>query len=445
MERNKRLLAMLLVLMMILVSTVTSYGASVTPEAAMKDTGEYIYKTVTNPIVESIGGEWAVIGLARSGMTISNDYYNKYYANLENTLKETKGVLHDKKYTEYSRVVLALKAIGKDPSNVAGYNLLDKLADFDKVIWQGINGPIFALLALDSGNYGTTEYKDKLIGEILKNEIKGGGFSLTGTMADVDITGMALQALAPYKDRSNVKPVVDRALEVISTLQKSDGNFKSFGQDNVEALSQVLVALCGLGINPETDSRFIKNNNSVVDSLMSYYVPNTGFKHTVDGQGNNQMSTEQAYYALVALDRFKNGKSSLYQMNDVKDNSDKNKIEGISITIDGKAVTFDENSGSPFLDNAQRTQVPLRVTMESYGATVNWDNDVRAVIVEKDNVKVEVPIGEKYILKNKVKVEIDTEAQIKNERTYLPIRAVVEALGGKVDWNDETKTVIIEK
>jgi len=61
--------------------------------------------------------------------------------------------LHERRYTDYSRVILGLTAAGYDPRAFAGYDLTLPLADFDKTIWQGINGPVFALIALDSGNY----------------------------------------------------------------------------------------------------------------------------------------------------------------------------------------------------------------------------------------------------------------------------------------------------
>ena len=99
-------------------------------------------KTITDPIVASVGGEWTVFGLARSGLNIPKEYFEKYYANVEKTLKEKSGILHRIKYTEYDRVILALTAIGKDVKNVAGYDLTKPLADFNTLIKQGINGPI---------------------------------------------------------------------------------------------------------------------------------------------------------------------------------------------------------------------------------------------------------------------------------------------------------------
>lgn len=287
---------------------------------------------VKAPEVGSIGGEWAIIGLARSGYSVPADYYDEYYTRVEKYVKNCNGVLHERKYTEYSRVVLALTAIGRDPSKVAGYNLLTPLGDFDKTIWQGLNGPIWALIALDSGNYEipknpaakTQATRQLYIDEILNNQMKDGGWSLTGTGdSDVDITAMALQALAKYQDQKAVKTATDKALTYLSNVQDRKGGFASWGTTNVESVAQVVVAFCELGMDLN-DSRFVKNGHGLVENLLSFRQSNGGFYHVMDGSdGNNQMSAEQGFYALVAIDRAENGKNSLYRMGDVVKNNSK--------------------------------------------------------------------------------------------------------------------------
>ena len=282
--------------------------------------------------VGSIGGEWAIIGLARSGYAVPANYYEDYYARVEKYVKNCSGVLHERKYTEYSRVVLALTAIGRDPSNVLGYNLLMPLGDFEKTIWQGLNGPIWALIALDSGNYDipknpaakTQATRQLYIDEIVKNQKKDGGWSLTDTGdSDVDITAMALQALAKYQDQKAVKSATDKALDYLSDVQDSKGGYASWGTTNVESVAQVVVALCELGIDLG-DSRFVKNGHTLTENLLSFRQSNGGFYHVLDGSdGNNQMSAEQGFYALVAIDRAANGENSLYRMGDVTKNTSK--------------------------------------------------------------------------------------------------------------------------
>ena len=305
--RIRRILALCLALILCL--SLMLPASAVSASDALKDTASYLQKTTPNPQVGSIGGEWAVLGLARGGYTVPSGYYN----NVVSCVKECKGELHSRKYTEYSRVILALTAIGKDPTNVGGYNLVEPLNDYDKTIWQGINGPIFALIALDSGNYAC-DARQNYIDYILDNEISGGGWSLDGDEADVDITAMALQALAKYQDQQAVKSATDRALSWLSKNQNSDGTFSTYGNANCESCAQVVVALCELGISLD-DSRFVKNGSTAMDGMMKFYVKGSGFTHVIGGgSGADGMSTEQGFYALVAANRIANGQSSLYRM-----------------------------------------------------------------------------------------------------------------------------------
>ncbi|HAU31426.1 MAG: hypothetical protein XD78_1093 [Desulfotomaculum sp. 46_296] len=327
MQKYVRALAIFLLICIISQCTPTAFTAetgrsSISIEKAVEDTGAYLLKTVNNPQVGSIGGEWAVIGLAHSGCPVPPSWYETYYRNLVASVRKNDGILHEKKYTEYSRVILALTVIGRDPTDVGGYNLLDKLGDYNKVIWQGINGPIFALIALNSGNYQVPVCKGAevqttrklLIDQITSQQLPDGGFSLEGETADPDITAMVLQALAPYKEQIDIKAVIDRALNCLSNLQNSDGGYSNNGLDNSESTVQVLVSLTGLGINPDTDTRFIKRGCSVVDNLMNFYVSGGGFKNATDDAGPNGMATEQGFYGLVAYKRFLNGKNGLYDM-----------------------------------------------------------------------------------------------------------------------------------
>ena len=331
MKRIKQISAWILTLAILLTLTVPTFAAS-SVQSEVQSSAAFMLSSVKSPEVGSIGGEWAVLGLARSGYSVPTSYYDEYYTRVEKYVKNCDGVLHDRKYTEYSRVILALTAIGRDPSNVAGYNLLTPLGDFDKTIWQGLNGPIWALIALDSGNYSipknttakTQATRQLYIDEILNRQQKDGGWSLTGTGdSDVDISAMALQALAKYQDQKAVKSATDKALTYLSKVQDNKGGFSSWGTTNVESVAQVVVALCELGISLD-DTRFVKNGHGLVENLLSFRHSNGGFYHVLDGSdGNNQMSAEQGFYALVAIDRAENGKNSLYRMGDVVKNTSK--------------------------------------------------------------------------------------------------------------------------
>ena len=331
MKQIRKFAALILAFSVLFSLAVPTFAAS-SVQSEVQSSAAFMLSSVKSPEVGSIGGEWAVIGLARSGYSVPADYYDEYYTRVEKYVKDCNGVLHDRKYTEYSRVALALTAIGRDPSKVAGYNLLTPLGDFEKTIWQGLNGPIWALIALDSGNYEipknpaakTQATRQLYIDEILNNQMKDGGWSLTGTGdSDVDITAMALQALAKYQDQKAVKAATDSALSWLSKNQDSKGGFASWGTTNVESVAQVVVAFCELGMDLN-DSRFVKNGHGLVENLLSFRQSNGGFYHVMDGSdGNNQMSAEQGFYALVAIDRAENGKNSLYRMGDVVKNNSK--------------------------------------------------------------------------------------------------------------------------
>ncbi|MDO4750108.1 MAG: S-layer homology domain-containing protein [Eubacteriales bacterium] len=327
-QLRKRSISLLLAVILMLSICVPAMAATEKEiTSAVTKSAEYMLGAVKTPQVGSIGGEWAVIGLARSGYDVPQEYWDDYYATVEDYVESCKGVLHKKKYTEYSRVTVALTAIGADPTNVAGYNLLTALGDFEKTIWQGINGPIWALIALDSGNYDipvnaeakTQATRQMYIDEILSRQNNDGGWNLTSkggnSPSDPDITGMALQALAKYQSQSDVKTATDKALTCLSKMQDTDGGFASWGTANSESVVQVIVALCELGIDIE-DSRFTKNGNTLLDNLMTYRNNDGSFRHTSDGSGSDQMAAEQGFYGIVAVMRAMQGKNSLYRMSD---------------------------------------------------------------------------------------------------------------------------------
>ena len=324
----KRIISVLVTAVMIFTAAFQcSFAAQVTAEEAYSSTGKTIYEnTVQNIAKESAyGSEWHILGLARSQYAGCDEIFEKYYEDVVKKIKDSKGVLSKNKYTEYSRVIVAVKAIGRNPKNTGGFDVTAKLLEKENVVIQGLNGPVWALIALNTDGYAdsSAEFKktaQEYISYILDAEKDGGGWSLNSseTNADADITGMALTALAPYyKEDSRVKEAADRALAWLSEVQKDDGAYASWGTVNSESCAQVTVALTSLGIDPNKDERFIKNGKSVIDGLLGFYTDG-GFKHVSTGK-LNAMATEQGYYALTAYFRFTGGKTSLYDMSDTGD------------------------------------------------------------------------------------------------------------------------------
>ena len=316
----RRKVGSLILALALAASSVTGALAAASPaQGAYDRAAAFISKAVPAPEVSSIGGEWAVIGLARGGAARPQNYDADYLNRVEQTVKEKQGVLHTRKYTEYSRVILALSALNQDARDVGGYDLTLPLGDFDKTVWQGINGPIWALIALDSRNYPmpqnpqakTQATRQMYVDCILSRQLENGAWSLSGS-GDADLTAMALTALARYRQQEKVQTAVDRAVDWLSAQQNGDGGFSAAGIATAESCAQVLGALCELKIEP-TDSRFVKNGHTVLDALLSYQQRDGSFAH-VQGGGSNQMATEQAMCALAARLRAERGQSGLYRM-----------------------------------------------------------------------------------------------------------------------------------
>lgn len=296
------------------------------------DTKKYIQNNVPAPVVASDRGEWAVLGLARAGVELSDAYIQAYYDKVVAYVKAnigSDGVLvdpesHNPTVTDNERIILALTAIGKDPANVGGKNLLAALQD--RNIMQvtntsdtDINGLVFGLLALNSGNYTQDSYW--LVQAILTQQNEDGSWSSSADTkpdGDVDMTAMALQALAPYCNEggdTTVNAAVDKALQWLSA------KYKNTGYTSAESCAQVVVALSALQLNANSDSSFVKTVDgaptSVLGDLLRYYLgEGQGFKHTASGKTADQKATEQALYAMAAYERYCRRTKALYDMTD---------------------------------------------------------------------------------------------------------------------------------
>ena len=296
-------------------------------------------------------GDWYPIGMSRLG---AEEDYDRYLAVLKAYVEKKyreKGKLHAAKATEWHRISLAVLAAGGDPTsfgtdeNGNPINLIaDGTYDRGKTVSlgrQGINGWIWGLIALDSMRYeipeGSFYSRDDIITEILCRQLADGGFALYGNASDPDITAMVVQALAPYYSSQKiykytqksskqevertVRQVIDESLSRLSALQTDDGDYFSWGTQNAESTAQVAVALCSLNIDPQKDTRFIKNGKTLIDGILKYRMPDGGFAHSYKydpdnpsskPDKSNSMAGEQVLYALAAVIRRQKGQSALY-------------------------------------------------------------------------------------------------------------------------------------
>ena len=287
----KRILALILVLSLLLCACgggEEKWNAN----AFAEQTAALLLEKNPEPSPGPLGGEWLVLGMCRLGYDLPEGWIDGYRQKLERYVTDCGGILHDRKYTEYSRVILTVTAMGGDARNVAGYDLTAPLEDYEQTIFQGVNGAIYALLALDSGNYGSEAIRERYIAHIIEKELPDGGWCMMGDVPEADVTAMALQALVKYRDREDVGAAVERGLKVLEAAEYTTS----------EAVSQTIVALCELGMPADEK----------VKLLLTYQTEAGDFRHVMDGAAD-ALSTEQAFYALVSSSLQLSGKS-LYRM-----------------------------------------------------------------------------------------------------------------------------------
>ena len=345
--------------------------------------------TVSAPSFGTNAGEWTVFSLARGEYFDKNDeYFADYYERIVATVNQTaaainmNGALDKSKSTENSRLIVALSAIGKDATSVGEWDLVEAYSA-NGINWikkQGMNGTIWALIALDSNNYETSDptIRQQCVDAIVSAQHDDGGWSLVTAKAkpsNVDITCMTLTALYPYRDQPEVAAACEAAFEWLSASQLTTGGFPyGASGETSESCAWAIVALTTWGINPDTDPRFVKDGKSCVDNLLTYYISaDHMFAH--QGTESNAMATDQACYALVAYDRFINGKAALYDYSD---------------------VTFEEAEAPITSDFSVTLGLPENVESTpgtTFNGTVSingWNNDAGYKLID---VVIDVPAG----------------------------------------------------
>lgn len=351
----KQLLMICIFLMFTVPTTATASEAELLPliEGIIewKKDSEGIEPTaplLSPPFLQQAGnttGDWYPIGLGRAGFP---DDYQAYLAVVqENVAKRYKEQykLSEMKATEWHRISLAILAAGGDPTNVKGINLIeDGTYNRGKEMSlgaQGLNGWIWGLITLDNLRYSVPPKaettREQIITEILSFQLEDGGFSFYQDEADVDMTAMAIQALAPYynspeiftfKQKATEKKLsitatqaIDAALAKLSAMQNESGGFSSWDEENAESIAQVIVALTALGIDPLTDERFIKKDHTLLKALLTFKQADGGFIHSKTynpdnpsslPDESNSMASEQVLYALISMYRLQQDYRTLY-------------------------------------------------------------------------------------------------------------------------------------
>lgn len=289
-------------------------GGSVTVGQALAETAQYI--------MNNSKSDWEVLAVLRSNQPIDNmDFAEEYYKSIQEKLKEKNSPVlsgNETQLTDNSKAILTLSSMGINCRNIGGFNIVEPLSNIDNIKAQGVNSAVYALLALDSAGYNTSDSKTriKLVEYLLSEQLENGSWAYSKEWSpngDVDITAMTVQSLAPYTaSDEKVKAAVDKALDYLKAQQLENGGYASYGSENCETTAQVIIALTSLGKDPALEEGFVKEQGNLINSLLSFYKQGGGFSHTKDGAVNG-MATVQAMLALDSVKLLETGRT-LYDM-----------------------------------------------------------------------------------------------------------------------------------
>ncbi|GEM_PF-4421322 len=275
---------------------------------------EHIEKIVDNYKKKGIDGDWAAFAMNALGEDINSPTYtinNKTYVGKLLDIISASDNLGN--MTEYERMALSILAGGYDPHDFGGMNLIEKIANY-RDLTQGNNAVIWGLIAFDAADAVIPEdskYSSEFFVDYLLDLHAGEGWALSRTGSDVDITSMAVYALAPYYNgwedyrQNEVKKAVDEAVEWLKSQQQEVGGFNDTGADkiNTESTAQVIMALTSIGIDPQ-GSEFTRGNGNPVSAMLSNQMDDGTFMHETSINQSDHMATSQALQALAALKRF---------------------------------------------------------------------------------------------------------------------------------------------
>ena len=303
--------------------------------------------------------DWYAISLKRYGAEID---FSKYAEKLKKKLTDDEIV----GAVSMQRCALALIASGGSSNSDLAGSIVDKTAGK-----QGIMSLVFALHLVNNGARSSEFTADRLVEMITDLQRDDGGWAVTGNISDVDATAMTLQALAVYmnggKGGIDISSNTDRALDFLSSRQLESGGFMSYGSENAESLSQVIIAVCSLGIDPDGDSRFVP----MTETLLSYRCSDGGFAH-INGtvQNSNRTATVQALCALISVKLFHENNSAFYDFESVEEpnipvtDDEKSKDGG----DDAKAATS-ENTESVLTDdgdeNGEKSEKTKKISLKA--------------------------------------------------------------------------------
>ncbi|MGQ7874534.1 DUF4430 domain-containing protein [Bacillus sp. 1A] len=279
------------------------------PAAQVNDA---ISKTSEKMLQDGIESDWVALGLSRSGKNVPIEAKLNYVKSVTEKVEKR---INRFSATDLARTIIMMNAMQADPTKVGEHNLVQKLYQSDKV--NSVTGYTFALLAFDTKKYevpvNSKWNRVALVDALLNAQHTDGGWtydsaSSKDSASSVDVTGMVLSALAPYQEREDVKPAVQKAVAYLYNEQLENGGFSADGQENSNSVAQAII---GLSLVKDVDQNRL---HKAVQNLLSYQLPNGEFKWLPSDQNGSGMATEQA---LLALLQFKDLEKSIYDWSNV--------------------------------------------------------------------------------------------------------------------------------
>ncbi|MEC3456251.1 DUF4430 domain-containing protein [Bacillus thuringiensis] len=273
---------------------------------------EAISKTSDKMLQDGIESDWVAVALSRSGKNVPIEAKLNYVKSVTEKVEKR---INRFSATDLARTIIMMNAMSADPKNVGGHNLVQKLYESDKV--NSVTGYVFALLAFDTKKYEipveSKWNRVALVEALLNNQHTDGGWTYNSSgskdsASSVDVTGMVLSALAPYQERSDVKPAIQKAVAYLYNEQLQNGGFSADGQENSNSTAQAII---GLSLVKDVDQNRL---HKAMQNLLSYQLSNGEFKWLPSDQNGNGMATEQA---LLALLQFKEMGKSIYDWSNV--------------------------------------------------------------------------------------------------------------------------------
>lgn len=300
-QKARRITALLLFLLLAL--SFTGCRSTVDWQGQRDRTAHYLNGQLTDGTLDIAEGEWALLGIQNSGITPDADQKEAYYTSVRAKVKTKKGLLSETRYTEYARVSMGVRAVGENPEDVEGYNLLAPLDRVESVRKQGLNAAIYALIAANYCGYTLSVEAEKGYLDDIRKAFEEEKNTEMG-QALPDYAGMALQALAYYKDDPEACRTADRIYERIETYVK-----ENIDMGTCEGNAQLILGLSAMGIDVTKEKRFMKDGQNLLDALMTY-AKGDGFTHLAGGD-TNIIASQQSLMALDALSLVKEGKMLL--------------------------------------------------------------------------------------------------------------------------------------